>query len=164
MINKRKKIFSYLSILLSILICHTVQGKLFQNPCCEVIEIQSTGTLLEYYPEHIGSYKRLKDSHSTVYKHLTNPHSFLFLQGPNWVIGNVQLSSNWRLFCTLGGVLHSNKLSSLRPLAIRKISYFNRFLNSIFNKRCSLCSQKSNFYGFWASIFSKCSSLRSQEI
>ena len=149
MINKRKKNFSNISILLSILICHTVQGKLFQNPdsssCCEVIEIQSTGTLLEYFPEHIGSYKRLKDSHSTVYKHLTNPHSFLFLQGRNWVIGNVQLFSYWCWFCTLGGVLHSNKRSSLRPLAIRKICNLHRFLISIFNKSCLLCSQNPNF-------------------
>ena len=38
--------------------------------------------------------------------------------------------------------------TELASLAIHKKSNFYRFLTSIFSKRCSLGSQKSNFYGF----------------
>ena len=71
-------------------------------------------------------------------------------------IGNVQLFVNltfilyarWRIKT----VCLQTKLISL---AIRKKSNFCRFSTSIFNRRCSLCSQKSNFYGLCTSILAQ---------
>ena len=94
MINKRK-IFPSFFILLCISHATTINfTKSNPDSCCQVIQVHSTGPLIEFYPEHIGSYKRLRsrrqrtdDDYGTVYKHLTNPRSFIFLQGDNWVIG-----------------------------------------------------------------------------
>ena len=64
-------------------------------------------------------------------------------------IGNVEFSSRWFSFCTLGGAskMFVYKQSSL---ALRKKSNFYRFSTSIFHKLCSLRSQKSSV-GMWIS-------------
>ena len=80
-------------------------------------------------------------------------------------IGNVKLLSICFSFCTLGGAakLIVYKQSSLRSQFAKKPNFY-RFSTSILHERCSLRLQNSNFHGFCPSIFSKCSSLRSQKI
>ena len=87
MINKRKFFLSFFILLC--IFSHAIKAtfaKSKQDSCCQVIQVQSTGPLLEFYPEHIGSYKRLRsrrrsDDYNIVYKHMSNAHSFIFLQG-----------------------------------------------------------------------------------
>ena len=63
-----------------------------EGSCCQIIKVESTGPLADFYPSHLGTFKILKDS-THVFKHLTNPHSFIYLtkssngSGLKWVIG-----------------------------------------------------------------------------
>ena len=94
MIKKRKKV-TFFILAYFMISCH--QGataaveNVDSNPCCQVISVESSGPLAQFYPEHLGSYKLLKDKNH-VFKHLTNPHSFIYstrrnFEGSEWVIG-----------------------------------------------------------------------------
>ena len=107
---------------------------------------------LRFAAERLASLVRtLEISHSNDFSPLTVISHFATLvstytKGFTLIIGNVQLFfilifilfARWR-FKT---VCLQTKLALL---VIRKKSNFNRFLTLIFNKRCSLRSQKSNF-------------------
>ncbi len=48
--------------------------------CCEVITVDSTGSLSQFHPEHVGTYKLMqKDQDEVVYKSLTKPKSYIYL-------------------------------------------------------------------------------------
>ena len=78
--RKRLKLLHKCLIIISMLVESSDSRLRKRNSqlCCDVIKLKSTSLLSKYYPEHIGSYRLLKNS-KTTYKHLSNPNSFIFL-------------------------------------------------------------------------------------
>ena len=79
--NKKVKLFVFVIFALS---CNSrtvaktnLPHEVHPSSCCQIIKVDSTGPLAQYFPEHLGSFKHLKGT-KNVYKHLTNPHSFIY--------------------------------------------------------------------------------------
>ena len=73
---KRLKLIHYYLVILSIVFIEINECK--RNTCCEVINIVSNGFLAKFHPEHLGSYKLMKNS-KHIYKSLTEPKSYIYL-------------------------------------------------------------------------------------
>ncbi len=59
------------------------QPREYDHPCCEVIHVTSTSYAEEFHPQHMGAYKIMRNQ-KNVYRHLSNPRSFIYLlQLPN---------------------------------------------------------------------------------
>ena len=95
MINKwRKKVKLFFLVWFFTLSARASSQKVAKlNSCCPIIKIESTGPLAQYFPEHLGTFKLFKNS-THVFKHLTNPNSFIYLvtsskgSSSKWVIGS----------------------------------------------------------------------------
>jgi hypothetical protein len=76
--GKRLNLFQcYLIIISAIFIEYHECRRDYKN-CCEVLKIISSSFLEKFHPEHLGSYKLMKNS-KYVYKSLTEPNSYIYL-------------------------------------------------------------------------------------
>ena len=73
--NRLKFIYYYLIIINSIF---NLVSECKRDACCEVINIISTSFLSKFHPEHLGSYRLMKNS-KHVFKSLTEPMSYIYL-------------------------------------------------------------------------------------
>ena len=74
--QKRLKFIDYYLVIISVIFICFCECK--KETCCEVINIISTGFLSKFHPEHLGSYRLMKNS-KHVFKSLTEPMSYIYL-------------------------------------------------------------------------------------
>ena len=73
---KRLKLLKYYLMIINAVFIEHYECK--GNNCCEVLKVISSSFLEKIHPEHLGSYKLMKQS-KYVYKSLTEPNSYIYL-------------------------------------------------------------------------------------
>ena len=76
--GKRLKLFQFYLIIISAIFIKYHECRRDYTNCCEVLKIISSSFLAKFHPEHLGSYKLIKNS-KYVYKSLTEPNSYIYL-------------------------------------------------------------------------------------
>ena len=86
--------------------------------CCEVITINSAGTLADFEPEVLGTYKKLKHR-KTIYQHLSNSNSYIYhmnlatgMYSSGWHLDNPYLRFLTYLFSKVGRIFFKITLNS----------------------------------------------------
>ena len=76
--GKRLKLFQFYLIIISAIFIEYHECRRDYTNCCEILKIISSSFLAKFHPEHLGSYKLMKNS-KNVYKSLTEPNSYIYL-------------------------------------------------------------------------------------
>ena len=76
--GKRLKLFQFYLIIISAIFIEYHECRRDYTNCCEILKIISSSFLAKFHPEHLGSYKLMKNS-KYVYKSLAEPNSYIYL-------------------------------------------------------------------------------------
>ena len=76
--GKRLKLFQFYLIIISAIFIEYHECRRDYTNCCEILKIISSSFLAKFHPEHLGSYKLMKNS-KNVYISLTEPNSYIYL-------------------------------------------------------------------------------------
>ena len=76
--GKRLKLFQFYLIITSAIFIEYHECRRDYTNCCEILKIISSSFLAKFHPEHLGSYKLMKNS-KNVYISLTEPNSYIYL-------------------------------------------------------------------------------------
>ena len=76
--GKRLKLFQFYLIITSVIFIEYHECRRDYTNCCEILKIISSSFLAKFHPEHLGSYKLMKNS-KNVYISLTEPNSYIYL-------------------------------------------------------------------------------------
>ena len=76
--GKRLKLFQFYLIIISAIFIEYHECRRDYTNCCEILKIISSSFLAKFHPEHLGSYKLMKNC-KNVYISLTEPNSYIYL-------------------------------------------------------------------------------------
>ena len=76
--GKRLNLFQFYLIIISAIFIEYHECRRDYTNCCEILKIISSSFLAKFHPEHLGSYKLMKNS-KNVYVSLTEPNSYIYL-------------------------------------------------------------------------------------
>ena len=92
--GKRLKLFQFYLIIISAIFIEYHECRRDYTNCCEILKIISSSFLAKFHPEHLGSYKLMKNS-KNVYISLTEPNSYIYLLSlgkGNWEVLNIDIA------------------------------------------------------------------------